>query len=102
MSTRPVLNPRHCGFADDRGSVAVAMMIIMIVTILVAALLVTAEFGLRGSRRAGDSANALQLADAGINDATKAITVHTTSFTSSGSLGTAGSYSYTATKDGTV
>ena len=39
-----------------------AMMVIMIVTILVVALLVTAEFGLRGSRRGGDSANALQLA----------------------------------------
>jgi len=102
MSTRPALNPRRCGSADDRGSVAVAMMVIMIVTILVVALLVTAEFGLRGSRRGGDSANALQLADAGINDAAKAITAHTTSFTSSGSLGTAGSYSYTATKDGTV
>jgi Tfp pilus assembly protein PilX len=102
MSTRPVLNPRRCGLADDRGSVAVAMMVIMIVTILVVALLVTAELGLRGSRRAGDSANALQLADAGINDAAKAITAHATSFTGVGSVGTAGSYSYTATKDGTV
>jgi Tfp pilus assembly protein PilX len=102
MSTRPALNPRRCGFADDRGSVAVAMMVIMIVTILVVALLVTAEFGLRGSRRGGDSANALQLADAGINDAAKAITnPPSTSFTSSGSLGTS-SYSYTAKKDGTV
>jgi Tfp pilus assembly protein PilX len=102
LSTPPALGLRRRGLADQRGSVAVAMMVIVIVTMLVVALLATAEFGLRGSRRAGDSANALQLADAGINDAAKAITAHTTSFTGGNSLGTAGSYTYTATKDGTV
>jgi hypothetical protein len=102
MSTRPWLNRRPRALDGDRGSVAVAMMIIVIVTILIVALLATALSGLRSSRRAGDSANALQLADAGINDATKAISAHTTNFNGNGSLGTAGSYSYTATKDGTV
>jgi Tfp pilus assembly protein PilX len=102
MPTPPASHPRRRGLAEDRGSVAMAMMIVLIVTLLVVALLATAELGLRGSRRAGDSANALQLADAGINDATKAITSHTTSFTGASSLGSAGSYSYTATKDGNV
>jgi hypothetical protein len=78
------------------------MIVIVIVTGLIVALLATAEFGLRSSRRAGDSANALQLADAGINDATKAITNHASDFSGSSSLGAAGSYSYTAKKDGTV
>jgi Tfp pilus assembly protein PilX len=102
MPTRPARLHRRSGLADQRGSVAVAMMVILVVSILVLALLATAEFGLRSSRRAGDSANALQLADAGINDATKAITAHTTSFTGGNSIGTAGSYTYSATKDGTV
>ncbi len=105
MLTRPAPDPRRRGLADDRGSVALAMMVIVIVTILVVTMLAAAQIGLRGSRRAGDSANALQLADAGINHATKAITAQTagtTSFTGGSSLGTAGSYSYTATKDGTV
>jgi hypothetical protein len=102
MSTRPWLNRRLPGLAGERGSVTMAMLVMLIVTGLVVALMATALSGLRGSRRAGDSANALQLADAGINDATKAISAHTTSFTASGSLGSAGSYSYTATKDGTV
>lgn len=102
MPTRPARLPRRSGLADQRGSVAVAMTVILVVSILVLALLATAEFGLRSSRRAGDSANALQLADAGINDAAKAITAHTTGFTGGNSLGTAGSYTYSATKDGTV
>ena len=104
MPSRPPLDPRHRRLGDDRGSVALAMVVIVIASILVVALLATAELGLRGSRRAGDSANALQLADAGINHATKAITAQpagTTSFTGGSSLGT-GSYSYTATKDGAV
>jgi Tfp pilus assembly protein PilX len=84
------------------GSVAIALIVIVIATVMVVALLVTTQMGLRSSRRAGDSANALQLADAGINDAAKAITAHTGTFTATSSLGTSGSYSYTATKDGAV
>ncbi len=86
----------------ERGSVAMALIVIVVATVMVVALLVTTQIGLRSARRAGDSANALQLADAGINDAAKAITAHTGSFSGTSSLGTAGSYSYTATKDGTV
>src|SRR6266498_4483454 len=86
----------------ERGSVAMALIVIVVATVMVVALLVTTQIGLRSARRAGDSANALQLADAGINDAAKAITAHTGSFSGTSSLGTAGSYSYTATKDGAV
>ena len=74
MSTGPQRRHKVRGRTGDRGSVAMAMLIIVIVTGLIVALLATAEFGLRSSRRAGDSANALQLADAGVNDAIKAIT----------------------------
>lgn len=106
MSTGPRRHHKVRGRTGDRGSVAMAMLIIVIVTGLIVALLATAEFGLRSSRRAGDSANALQLADAGVNDAIKAITAQPTSATSftggPTTLGTAGSYSYTAVKDGTV
>ena len=94
---------RHPAATDEQGSVALAMLVILVATALVMALLVVSEAGLRGSRRAGDSANALQLADAGINDAAKAITANATTFTRGPvSLGSAGSYSYTATKDGAV
>src|SRR6266540_7483193 len=86
----------------ERGSVAMALIVIVVATVMVVALLVTTQIGLRSARRAGDSANALQLADAGINDAAKAITAHTTTFTGTSSLGTAGSFTYTATKDGIV
>jgi hypothetical protein len=79
-----------------------ALLVIMIATTMVVALLVTTMAGLRAARRAGDSANALQLADAGINDAVKKITATTTSFTGGSSLGASGSYAYTATKDGIV
>ncbi|HEX6673819.1 MAG TPA: hypothetical protein VF486_02175 [Actinomycetes bacterium] len=95
--------PRHTGRlapADERGSVAMAMMVILVATTMVVALLATTQAGLRATRRAGDSDNALQLADAGINDAAKAIAANTTSFTRTASLGASGSYTYTATKDG--
>jgi Tfp pilus assembly protein PilX len=88
--------------AGERGSVAVALIVIVIATVMVVALLATTQVGLRSSRRAGDSANALQLADAGVNDAAKAITAHSGDFTGTSSLGTSGSYSYSATKDGPV
>src|SRR5919201_53922 len=102
MPHRP--GPRRHGSmpADEQGSVVMALVVILIATTLVVGLLATVQVGLRGSRRAGDSANALQLADAGINDAVKAITAHTTSFTGSSGLGVAGTYTYTATKDDTV
>src|SRR6266545_1330298 len=94
--------PTHASAARERGSVAMALIVIMVATIMVVALLVTTQIGLRSARRSGDSANALQLADAGINDAAKAVTAHSSSFSDTSSLGTAGSYTYTATKDGAV
>lgn len=84
---------------DEQGSIAIMVMVALVVTGLVFAMLLTVEGGLRSSRRAGDSANALQVADAGVNDAIKAIpTVNQTQFSRSGTLGN-GSYSYTATQD---
>jgi hypothetical protein len=94
---------RHRTAPDEQGSVALALLVILVATTLVVTLLVVTEAGLRGSRRAGDSANALQLADAGINDGAKAITANASSFSRGPvSLGNAGSYTYTATKDGAV
>src|SRR6266571_59164 len=84
---------------EEGGSVALTMLVIMIASMLLLAVLATVQSGLRSSRRAGDSANALQVADAGINDAVKAINAHTTTFSGSNNLGAAGSYTYTATKD---
>jgi Tfp pilus assembly protein PilX len=95
-------SPARPTAARERGSVAVAVTVIVIATVMVVALLATTQAALRSSRRAGDSANALQLADAGVNDAAKAITAHTASFTGGSSLGSSGSYGYTATKDGNV
>src|SRR4029077_7610476 len=53
------------------------------------------------TRRAGDSANALQLADAAVNDAVKDIpsVVGSNMPTKTKTLGTAGSYTYSATLD---
>jgi Tfp pilus assembly protein PilX len=85
--------------SGEEGSVVMAVLVGVVATLLIIALLATTEIGLRASRRSGDSANALQLADAGINDAAKAVTAHTTDFTGNSSLGTAGSYTYSATKD---
>jgi Tfp pilus assembly protein PilX len=85
----------------EQGSIVMVLLVMVVVTMLVVAVLATTEMGLRGSRRTGDSANALQLADAGINEAAKAITGHTANFTGTSSLGT-GSYTYTATKDGII
>jgi len=49
------------------------MMVMFIATAVTAALLTTVFRDLRVSRRSGDSANALQVADAGINEAAKAV-----------------------------
>ena len=86
---------------DERGSIALVMIIMLVTSTLTLAVVTASEAGLKSSRRAGDSANALQLADAGLNDAVRV--VGTTSQTSldSGtvSLGSSGSYSYTGTLD---
>jgi hypothetical protein len=61
---------RHRG---EEGSIALTMMVSFIATALTAAMLVTVFRDIRVSRRNGDSANALQIADAGINDAVKSL-----------------------------
>lgn len=58
---------------DERGSIAISMMIMFIATAVTAALLTTVFRDVRVSRRSGDSANALQVADAGVNEAAKAV-----------------------------
>jgi hypothetical protein len=77
------------------------MIVMMVVTALVVALLATAESGLKTARRGGDAANALQLADAGVNDALKQISITTqnTLPASTVSLGSAGSYTFSAQRD---
>ncbi|HUR17402.1 MAG TPA: hypothetical protein VMZ51_00510 [Acidimicrobiales bacterium] len=87
---------------DERGSIPLFMVVMLIATALITATVVTVQADLKSSRRAGDSANALQVADAGINDAMQqAPTVpgSQTSFTRTVNLGTNGTYTYTATRD---
>ena len=92
-----ILSRRH----DERGSIALVMIVMLVTSTLTLAAVTTAESGLKSSRRAGDSANALQLADAGLNDAVKAVAATSQTSLNSGtvSLGSAGSYSYTASLD---
>lgn len=86
---------------DESGSIAILMVIVLVTTGLVMITAATVESGNRTSRRNGDSANALQVADAGINDAISAIQdAGAAAFTRTGTVGT-GSYTYTATKDPT-
>jgi hypothetical protein len=92
---------------DERGSITLVMIAAMVVTALVVSLLATVTDSMRFSRRAGDSANALQLADAGINDAIQTLPNQVGPTYNSGgctspcavSLGSAGSYKYTAAID---
>lgn len=92
---------RHRAAArDETGSIVIAIGVIVIATSLIVSLVTMTDSGLRSSRRAGDSANALQVADAGINDAVRrAASVAGSSFSDTRSLGSAGSYAFTATKD---
>src|SRR3954468_11965362 len=86
---------------SQNGSIAITVMVMMVVTTLVVAVLATAESGLKASRRGGDSANALQLADAGVNDALRQIatTAGSTLPATTVNLGSAGSYTFSATRD---
>ncbi|HVE46371.1 MAG TPA: hypothetical protein VNA57_06455 [Acidimicrobiales bacterium] len=87
---------------DERGSIPLFMVVMLVATALITATVVTVEADLKSSRRAGDSANALQVADAGINDAMQqAPTIPSTqgSFTRTVNLGDNGTYTYTATRD---
>jgi hypothetical protein len=88
---------------DQRGSIPITLGVMVVSSILVVALLEVAHSGLRLSRRAGDSANALQLADAGINDAVKRLPTATgNTVVDTIDLGDAGRYEYTANLDGTA
>lgn len=89
---------------DDDGSIIITMLILLIATGLVVAVLASVYSGLRVSRRYGDSANALQLADAAVNDAVKSLgTVSGTTLPlTTKRLGSAGTYTYQATLDSTA
>ena len=89
---------------DEQGSMIVLIAVILVATSLVVVLIDVVSGGLRNSRRFGDSANALQVADAGVNDAVTAVGEQPTgqtagySFTRTGGIGE-GIYTYTATLD---
>lgn len=53
----------------EEGSIILTVLVILVATGLIVAMVSLSERGLRQSRRAGDSSNALQVADAGISDA---------------------------------
>jgi hypothetical protein len=94
MGIRKLLRPRN-----EQGTIAIFMIVVMVSTGLIMITAATVEQGLKSSRRGGDSANALQVADAGVNDAITAITTAGQSpFTRTGIVGT-GTYAYTATQD---
>lgn len=65
---RAMMGRRRQATSED-GSIAVMAIVIMVATSLVLAMLLVAERGMWASRRSGDSANALQVADAGVNAA---------------------------------
>lgn len=78
-----------------------AMIVVLVTTSLVFAMILMVDQGLRASRRAGDSANALQVADAGINAAVQLIPTVPQSSTSVGpEVGTlgGGTYRFSASK----
>ena len=61
--------------ATERGyALVITVLVALVASALAVTVLSSTESGLRQSRRAGDSSNALQVADAGINAAIKAIT----------------------------
>lgn len=60
-------------FRGEDGSIAVTMMVTTVTIALTAAMLTTVFRDIRVSRRNGDVANALQIADAGVNDAVKSL-----------------------------
>lgn len=87
---------------SDDGSIMLTVLIMMICTGLILAVVAMTESGMRQSDRAGDSANALQLADAGVNEAVKRAAsepASVTTFSDAETLAGAGSYTFTATRD---
>jgi hypothetical protein len=86
---------------DERGSMVLALLVIFVATGFIIGVVALVYNGMRVTRRSGDSANALQLADAAVNDAVKDIpsTVGSNMPLKTKALGTAGSYTYSATLD---
>jgi hypothetical protein len=86
---------------DDHGSMVIGMIVILVATGVIVATIALIYNNMRVTRRAGNSANALQLADAAVNDAVKdlASTLGTSLGPKVKSLGTAGSYTYSASLD---
>ena len=78
------------------------VMIALVTTGLVITLVSVVAQGLRTTRRSGDSAHALQVADAGINDALSAVAKETGGSASGGDSVGAASYTYNATRDSYV
>jgi hypothetical protein len=60
-------------FREEEGSIAVTAMVSVIAVAVTAAMLTTIYRDIRVSRRTGDAANALQVADAAVNDAVKSL-----------------------------
>jgi hypothetical protein len=86
---------------DEQGSMIIALMAIFVATGLIVATTALVHNYLKTSRRYGDSANAVQLADAAVNDAVKDVStaVGVTIGPTTKTLGTAGSYTYSASLD---
>src|SRR5258705_9109350 len=95
----------HRKSRDERGSIIIAMMVIFVATGLIVSVVALVYNSMKVTRRSGDSANALQLADAAVNDAVKDIptVVGSNMPLKTKQLGTApnyaGSYTYSATLD---
>jgi hypothetical protein len=89
--------------SDERGfAMVITVLVIMIASALALALIAMADSGLRQSRRSGNSANALQVADAGVNAAVKQLTDYTGAsplVLDSGLSGTGDTYHVVATKE---
>lgn len=95
MSTNEA--PEQSGFA-----LILTVMVSLVIAGLVATMVVATNSGLKLSRNQGDSANALQVADAGINAAVKTLTDYTGAsplVLSSTLSGSGDSYTVTATKE---
>jgi hypothetical protein len=89
---------------DESGSMAIALMVILIATALIVSTTSLIYNGMRTTKRYGNSANALQLADAAVNDAVKDIPSATGASLPlrTKTLGSAGSYQYSASLDPTA
>jgi hypothetical protein len=86
---------------DERGSMILALLVIFVATGFIVGVVALVYNGMKVTRRSGDSANALQLADAAVNDAVKDIptVVGSNMPSKTKTLGLAGSYTYSATLD---